>query len=101
MEQRDGYLAADVINANQRFLVVSEVWHPGWQARLDGERAPLLKTNVALMGVWAPPGKHRLVLEFRPLYWRGALTASILSGLIVAGLACYVLIRRIKRVSSS
>lgn len=94
VEQRDGYLALDVATENERFLVLSEVWHPGWQARLDGAAVDILRTNVALLGVWAPPGKHRLVLEFRPMYWGLACAASLTAGVLVAGLAAYVLFPR-------
>jgi uncharacterized membrane protein YfhO len=97
-EQRGGHLAADLTNANKRFLVVSEVWHPGWRAKVDGQEAPLLRTNVALMGLWAPPGKHRLVLEFRPLYWQPALILSIVSGCVIAGLGLFALYSARKRL---
>ena len=51
VEQRDGYLVVELFNVNKRFLVLSEVWHPGWQGRLDGEQTPLVRTNVSLMGL--------------------------------------------------
>jgi hypothetical protein len=94
VEQRDGFLAADLRTRDRRFLVVSEVWHPGWRAHLDGEAVPLLRTNIAQMGLWVPDGERRLVLEFRPMYWWPALTISALAGVAIAALAVRVLFWR-------
>lgn len=49
------------------FLVLSEIYYPpGWQARLNGEDIPILKTNYLLRGFEIPPGSHQLTLEFHP-----------------------------------
>ncbi|MFP4474389.1 MAG: YfhO family protein [Desulfatibacillaceae bacterium] len=61
-----GSLRFDVRCESRRFLVLSEAWHPGWRARLDGEPLPLVPADVALMGAWIPPGRHHLSLHFRP-----------------------------------
>ena len=42
--QRDGCLAADLLTRNKRFLVLSEVWHPGWHG------APRWPTGAAAAG---------------------------------------------------
>ena len=44
------------------------------------------------MGLWVPPGKHRLVLQFQPLYWWPAVTVSILAVSVLAVLVFCVLI---------
>jgi len=51
------------------YLVVSDVWYPGWQALLDGRRVPLLRANGAFRAVYVPAGSHRLVMRFRPTGW--------------------------------
>ena len=80
VEAADGYLTVEAESQADRFLVISEVWHPGWSATLDGRRHPLYRTDLALMGTWLPAGKHQLVLVFRPLYWRAALGISLFCG---------------------
>ncbi len=82
LEASDGYLSLQTRNRARRFLVISEVWHPGWRAFLDGKELRLCRTDLALMGAWIPPGTHRLVLRFRPLYWSLSLGVSALSGCI-------------------
>ncbi|MFI5340977.1 MAG: hypothetical protein ACHQ7N_14210 [Candidatus Methylomirabilales bacterium] len=89
----DGYLAVETESQANRFLVISEIWHPGWHALLDGQELPLHRADLALMGAWLPAGKHRLVLEFRPVHWGVALSLSMLSGAAFLGLLVTCLIR--------
>jgi hypothetical protein len=81
-----GRLSVATANGEPGFLVISEVWHPGWRARLDGTRVPLLRTNHALLGVWIPAGRHTLDLTFVPLGWHAGLAVSGLAllGFVVA-----------------
>ena len=79
LHSADGRLAVETENRAHRFLVISEIWHPGWTATLDDRNLPLFRTNLALMGAWIPPGKHRLALEFRPRQWRTGMAISVLS----------------------
>jgi hypothetical protein len=82
-----GSLVVDTQSQARRFLVISEVYHPGWQAAIDGEAQPLERTNHALLGAWVPPGRHRIALSFRPLYWLESLTLSVASAGAFIGLA--------------
>jgi hypothetical protein len=82
LEAYGGYLVLQTQNLARRFLTISEIWHPGWRAFIDGEELKLHRTDVALMGAWIPPGKHRIELRFRPLYWRVAVVITAVSGAI-------------------
>ena len=81
----DGHLEADVSCRTERFLVFSEVWHPGWRASLDGRPLALTRTNIALMGAWVPAGAHKLSLDFQPLYWPLALGVTLASAALSIG----------------
>jgi hypothetical protein len=93
-EQRDGLLTANITAGGNQFLVLSEVWHPGWRATLDGQELPLVRTNIALMGAWISPGNHELRLQFRPMHWGVALGISLLSGVSLLALAVVVAMRQ-------
>ncbi|MGC8947560.1 MAG: YfhO family protein, partial [Anaerolineae bacterium] len=54
-------------------LVLSDTFYPGWQAEVDGERAPIYRTNAVFRGVLVPPGKHRVEMTFRPSSLRWSL----------------------------
>ncbi|MGH7821216.1 MAG: YfhO family protein, partial [Candidatus Binatia bacterium] len=46
-------------------LVVSEGWYPGWEATVDGRKAPLLRANMMMRAVTLPAGEHVVELRFR------------------------------------
>jgi uncharacterized membrane protein YfhO len=75
------------------YAVISEVWHPGWAATLDGGPIHLYRTDVALLGAWIPAGRHRLVAHFEPLGWTASLWITALSGLAFALLMVRELVR--------
>jgi len=50
-------------------LVLAQPWAPGWRARVDGAPAPLVRTNVAGLGVIVPAGRHTVELDYRPRRW--------------------------------
>jgi len=84
IESRGGHLRFDTHTAATRFAVVSEVWHPGWRALLDGRPVSLERTDEALLGLFVPAGDHRVEIEFRPTGWRAGLWVS---GIAIAALA--------------
>jgi len=48
-------------------LVVADTWMPGWSARLDGRRTPILRGDHAHRVVALPArGRHRVVMTYRP-----------------------------------
>ena len=47
-------------------LVLNDIWHPWWRARVDGAPAEILKANVLFRAVALAPGKHLVTFEFCP-----------------------------------
>jgi len=52
-------------------LVLAQPWAPGWRAQVDGAPAPLVRTNIAGLGVVVPAGRHAVELDYRPWRWLG------------------------------
>jgi hypothetical protein len=50
-------------------VVVARPWAPGWRASVDGERAPIVRANLAGLGVVVPPGRHDAELRYNPWRW--------------------------------
>jgi hypothetical protein len=73
------------------FLVLSEIYYPGWKAVVDGEPAPILKADYVLRAVPLMPGEHSVELRFLPgtILWGLAISA-----LGLAGIACLFLLPR-------
>ncbi|MBN1965226.1 MAG: YfhO family protein, partial [Anaerolineae bacterium] len=78
-------LAVVVRTDSPAYLVLSEVWYPGWQASIDGEPVPLYRANTAFRAVYVPePGEHTVLLSFRP--------ASVGIGLAITGVTLLALV---------
>jgi len=50
----------------EQLLVVSESYHSGWQASLDGQPVPIIRVYGDFMGCLVGQGQHRVELRFRP-----------------------------------
>lgn len=46
-------------------VVVSQAWSAGWEARIDGRPAPVVRVDGLVQGVPVPAGSHRVVLAYR------------------------------------
>lgn len=63
-------------SAGDTFLVLTEMFYPGWTARVDGVQVPLYCANYAFRGVPLGPGKHEVVFVFQPAsFWVGIKVA--------------------------
>jgi len=65
-------------------LILSDIWYPGWVAKVDGAATTVYQPYSALRGVVLDPGQHRLELHYRPM---SALLGALMSILGVLG-AC-------------
>jgi hypothetical protein len=63
-------------------LVISELFHPGWQATVDGSPAEILAADAVLRGVYLDAGEHEVEMVYRP--------AAVTLGAIVSGVALLV-----------
>jgi hypothetical protein len=61
------------------WLVLSEVYYPGWRATVDGEPTDVLRANYAFRAVRLPPGEHTVKMTFAPRTWRIGLAASVVT----------------------
>jgi hypothetical protein len=69
--------------ATPGILVLAHQFYAGWEAHVNGERAPIVRVNAILRGVPLPPGEHEVVFTFRPpALWIGA--ALSMFGLLLA-----------------
>jgi len=53
------------------WVVLNDVWHPYWSARVDGEETEVLRANVLFRAVEVTEGRHEVEFRFEPL--RGLL----------------------------
>ena len=80
----------------ERFLILSEMWFPGWKATLeDGTPLTIHRTNYLLRGLVVPPGEHAIRMVYQPTSVKaGALITGGTVGGLVGGAAWQRLRRR-------
>ena len=71
IENRPGRLSLRATLAAPGVVVISQVWYPGWQVRIDGAPAGQpLRTDYTFQGIPLDAGTHEIVLVFDPAVWR-------------------------------
>ena len=73
------------------FLVVSEVWYPGWRAYIDGREAKIYRTDYFMRGLFMPKGSHKVTMVFDPPLFK---LGGILSLLTLAGVIAVAVVHR-------
>ena len=59
-------VALDVTTDGPALFLLSRTWHPYWQVSVDGQAAPVIRTDYTLNGVAMPAaGKHRVIFRYR------------------------------------
>ncbi|SVE35408.1 uncharacterized protein METZ01_LOCUS488262, partial [marine metagenome] len=49
------------------YLVLTDMFFPGWYAEIDGEEQKILRANYAFRAIQVPPGEHRVEFRYSPL----------------------------------
>jgi hypothetical protein len=82
----------------ERFLILSEMWFPGWHAELeDGTSLKIHRTNYLLRGLVVPPGEHTIRMVYQPTsVIAGALITAGTMGALVGG-GVWRRVRRVKK----
>jgi hypothetical protein len=84
----DTSLVLRVRSTRDALLVVSDVYYPGWRARVDGREARIFQTDYALRGVFAPAGEHAVEFTYEP---RSLRIGAIVSALAIIAIALVAL----------
>lgn len=48
------------------YLVLADTWYPGWQAKIDGQPAEILRANYAFRATYLEAGDHTVEMVYRP-----------------------------------
>lgn len=64
-------------NSHAAFLVLSEIFYPGWTATIDGQSTTVVKTNHSLRGLVVPAGEHHIEFVFRSAAIRRGMLLTV------------------------
>jgi hypothetical protein len=86
-EYRPNRIVIDVAGTDPGWLVLTDVWYPGWRCTVDDERVEVYRANTLFRAVPIALGRHEVQFQFEPESLR---QGSIIS-LSAIGLASLVL----------
>jgi hypothetical protein len=61
------------------FVLLNEIYYPGWEATVDGKPADILPADYTLRALSVPAGSHRIELRFRPRHFLLGVAVSLLT----------------------
>lgn len=81
----DTEVEVSVSSPNNGYLVLTDMYYPGWQALVDGVERPILRGDVLFRVVKVPAGTRQVLFRYQPVsVWVG-LAVSALAAALVAG----------------
>jgi hypothetical protein len=66
-DYHDGVIRVNVTATGQRMLVISDNYHPNWEATVDGQSVEILRANYVWRAVPVPPGNHTVELTYHSM----------------------------------
>jgi hypothetical protein len=76
------------------WLVLSDVWYPGWHAWVDGKLVQVLKADYLFRAVQVGPGQHEVIMTYNPFSFWSGLVISLVASFLLAGYTFKVLLDR-------
>jgi hypothetical protein len=80
----------EVQTALPGYLVLTDIWFPGWKCTVNGSPAPILRADFLFRAVAVPAGKHEVCFQFRPASYYWGKQISMLAAIAVAGLSLLI-----------
>jgi len=78
------------------FLVLSEIWYPGWRAYDNGQEMEIYKTNYVLRSIYLKRGGHNVSFIYDPASYKFGRTISLASFIFMSLILMYNLKRRVE-----
>jgi hypothetical protein len=89
LAERPDRITLQAITDRPGWLVLADIWYPGWQVSVNGKTASLLRANYLFRAVRLEPGEHRVEFIYRPAsFWAGL--AISLAGILFLGVWWWV-----------
>jgi uncharacterized membrane protein YfhO len=66
-----------VESAHPGFLVLTDNWHPDWQAFVDGENSKVFIANHTFRAIYVPAGNHEVVFKYISRHFSTGLILTI------------------------
>lgn len=81
---QDQQVVVETTNNRQTPLILGNVYYPGWQAYIDGQKTQVHKVNYLQQSVIVPQGNHMVEFKFQPKSFYNGIYLSALGVLATA-----------------
>jgi uncharacterized membrane protein YfhO len=85
-------LVIDTRSSRDGFLLLADMYYPGWTARVDGVATQIYRANVSTRAIALPKGQHTVEFIYEPsAFFRGLkISLAALAALVLwTGAAVY------------
>jgi len=82
---------------NSGFLVLSEVWYPGWKAYDNEKEVKIYKTDYTLRSVYLEKGNHTVEFVYDPDSFKHGLNITLITLLGIVMYFTYLIIAKIRQ----
>jgi len=70
--------------AEEGWLVLADVWYPGWRAYVDNDQVSIYRANYLFRAIQLPAGVHRVSFVYNPPSFRVGALVSMLAWIFFA-----------------
>ncbi len=84
-KENPNHIELHIHSRSPGYLIISDVWYPGWIAFVNNQRMPILKANYLFRGVLIPEGENRVVMIYCPISFYSGMVLSIISWIFFIG----------------
>src|SRR5262249_25047593 len=71
VEDRPNRVVVETDPGPAGYLVLADVWYPGWRCTVDGRDVPLYRADFLFRAVELPEGAREVAFTFEPASYRG------------------------------
>lgn len=64
-------------------LILTDGYHPGWKAWLDGKKVVIFPVDWAVRGIYLPAGEHKVKFYFFPWYYKAGMGVTLVSSIFL------------------
>jgi hypothetical protein len=96
-EYRPNRVAVEVEAEAPGYLVLADVWFPGWGAMVDGQPATVYRANYLFRAVAVPAGRSEVVFTFDPASYRWGRRISMVTFAALLVSATLTAVRALRR----
>ncbi len=96
LEESPGSVRLSVESENGGWLVMRDIWYPGWIGRVNGERTDIFRADYLFRAIPVPAGAHFVSFNYRP----NSFKIGIIFSIIGIGIILY-LYRKAKLIAYS